>query len=237
MKSVGLIALIVAAWPFALLGADNRQPAEFKGVLRTGIMAIGGETTGTVISVKGGKTYELDLGNLRGLAEKLNGKEVVVQGTLRVKAGVEIKERRIITVTGLRAAGAKQEVPAAPKAGIDTARVTGTFVVPKRLDSFDSRVVEIQLFNYDPRIADKAADLVDKVEIKNFAHKRGTNTNRDFVIGAQAALAKDRKYYLTLFILKDGHRTHMGEVLGKSLCTVLTYGEPNDVMLTVRPVR
>jgi hypothetical protein len=42
------------------------------------------------------------------------------------------------------------------------------------------------------------------------------------------------KYYLTLFILKDGERTHMGEVTGEFLCTVLTQGEPNNVTLTVK---
>jgi hypothetical protein len=46
------------------------------GTLRTGIVAIGGETTGTTITSKGIK-WELDFGKnteLRAAAEKLNGK-------------------------------------------------------------------------------------------------------------------------------------------------------------------
>ena len=45
------------------------------------------------------------------------------------------------------------------------------------------------------------------------------------------------KYYITLFILKDGKRTHMGGVPDKFLCTVLTQGEPNKVTLNVKPVQ
>jgi acetyl esterase len=99
---------------------DGGKAIEFKGVLRTGIVAIGGETTGTAISVNG-KTYELDFRKspkLRALAEKLNGKEVVVKGTLRLKEGVEIKERRIIFVTDLRPA--EEKVDAQSKGSAET---------------------------------------------------------------------------------------------------------------------
>jgi hypothetical protein len=123
------------------------------------------------------------------------------------------------------------------KTAEDTAKVTGTFIVPKELASFEGRVAEIQLFKIHPMIADKAADLVEKVEIKDFSHTQGTETKKGFVIGAKAKLEKDMKYYLTLFILKDGERTHMGEVPGKFLCTVLTQGQPNNVTLTVKQVR
>jgi hypothetical protein len=74
------------------------------GTLRSGIVAIGGETTGTTITSKGIK-WELDLGQnaeLRTVAEKLSGKQVTVTGTLERRAGVEIKERWIVTVTGLK---------------------------------------------------------------------------------------------------------------------------------------
>ncbi len=119
----------------------------------------------------------------------------------------------------------------------DTAKVTGSLIVPKGLDSFDGRVVEIELYKYDPRIADKAADLVEKVEIKDFSHAKGTETKKEFVIGATATLEKDRSYYLVAIVLKDGQRTHWGEVPGKDLCKVLTNGEPRNVTLVFRPVR
>jgi D-amino peptidase len=120
----------------------------------------------------------------------------------------------------------------------DTAKVTGTFLLPKELDSFDGRVVEIRLYKIHLMIADKAADLVEKVEIKDFAHTKGTETKKAFVVGAKAKLEKDMKYYLTLFILNDGQRTHMGEVSpGAEPPKVLTQGHPNKVTLTVRQVR
>jgi hypothetical protein len=50
-------------------------------------------------------------------------------------------------------------------------------------------------------------------------------------------LEREMKYYLTLFLLKDGERTHMGEVPGKFLCTVLTQGEPKRVRLKAKEVR
>ena len=79
---------------------------EAKGVLRTGIVAIGGETTGTLIETKDG-TLELDFGksnDLRALASKLNGKAVVVTGDLKIRRGVEVKLRTIVTVATLKPA-------------------------------------------------------------------------------------------------------------------------------------
>ncbi len=77
------------------------------GTLCTGIFAIGGETTGTTITAKG-ITWELDVGKsgaMRKAAQKFNGKKVIVQGSLERRRGVEIKERWIVTVTGIQAVG------------------------------------------------------------------------------------------------------------------------------------
>jgi hypothetical protein len=80
---------------------------EVRGTLRTGIAAIGGETTGTLITAKGAR-WELDLsGNpaWRKLAEKLDGKKAALTGTLEVRPGVEIRQRWIVTVTSLKRPG------------------------------------------------------------------------------------------------------------------------------------
>jgi hypothetical protein len=77
------------------------------GVLRTGVVAIGGETTGTTVTARK-ITFELTFGKnakLQEAAEKLDGKKVVVQGTLERRRGVEVRERLIVTVTSLREAG------------------------------------------------------------------------------------------------------------------------------------
>jgi len=93
----------------AMLAADPTPTEEsiavtVVGTLRTGVVAIGGETTGTTITAKGIK-WELDLGKspeLPAAAEKLNGKQVTVAGTLERRSGVEVKERWIVTVTSLK---------------------------------------------------------------------------------------------------------------------------------------
>jgi hypothetical protein len=79
---------------------------EIQGTLKTGIVAIGGETTGTTIT-SGGITWELDLKktkDLQELAEKLNGKATHVAGTLALRKGIEVRQRMIVTVTSLKAA-------------------------------------------------------------------------------------------------------------------------------------
>lgn len=112
MKTLSIFGL------YLLLGSSMFVPEEkaaaadsitvtVVGTLRTGIFAIGGETTGTTITAKG-ITWELDFGEnaeFRKNAEKLNGKKVVVQGSLERRRGIEIKERWIVHVTDLKAAG------------------------------------------------------------------------------------------------------------------------------------
>ena len=86
-------------------GKPMRKLIEVRGKLTTGIMAIGGETTGIIVATEKG-TWELDLGSgeeLLKLAGILNGKVVVVRGASERREGVEIKERHIIKVAGLEA--------------------------------------------------------------------------------------------------------------------------------------
>lgn len=86
------------------------KKVELTGTLRTGIVAIGGETTGTLLETKKKGRFELDFGKLKALrqaAEKLDGKQVRVVGTLEIRKGVEIKERRIVRVTSLEEAKGK----------------------------------------------------------------------------------------------------------------------------------
>lgn len=74
------------------------------GTLKSGLVAIGGETTGTTITAKG-ITWELDLSEsapFAKLAEKLNGKRAMVKGSLERRKGVEVAERWIVHVTALQ---------------------------------------------------------------------------------------------------------------------------------------
>jgi hypothetical protein len=84
---------------------DHYARMELKGILQTNMAAIGGETTGVVITV-GDVSWELDLGENRAwqeLAERLNGKTVLVKGTLKRIKGIERGERDVIVVESLSA--------------------------------------------------------------------------------------------------------------------------------------
>ena len=108
MKALPAIVLVLLA-SATILAADPKPTSDesinvtVSGTLRTGVVAIGGETTGTTITAEG-ITWELDLGKNEEFVEaakKLDGKKVVVQGSLERRPGVEVKERWIVTVTGL----------------------------------------------------------------------------------------------------------------------------------------
>lgn len=99
-------ALLVAAVASATPGEDSIEVV-VRGTLRAGIMAVGGETTGTTITARG-VTWELDLRarpEWQARAESLNGRRVVVTGTLEGRHGVERRQRWIVTVKTLDAAG------------------------------------------------------------------------------------------------------------------------------------
>ncbi|MBW3542766.1 MAG: hypothetical protein KY476_21095, partial [Planctomycetes bacterium] len=86
--------------------ADGYIRIEAKGHLKTGIVAIGGETTGTQLATDE-LTLELDFGRhteVRNRAEQLDGKTVVVTGRLTAVEGVERGRRLVVRVRTLRAA-------------------------------------------------------------------------------------------------------------------------------------
>jgi hypothetical protein len=87
--------------------ADEKAAEKtYEGTLETGMMAIGGETTGTILKTKDGQ-FELDVqgkADLQKAVESLNGKKVTVVGVYKPKAGVEVKERKIILVSSLKEA-------------------------------------------------------------------------------------------------------------------------------------
>jgi hypothetical protein len=100
-------------------------------------------------------------------------------------------------------------------------------------------VLEVRLYQHDPRIAGKNADLVELVEVKDLAHTQGTETKKTFVLGAKANLEPKLGYYVTVFVLEGKQRTHIGECehAKKNLCRVLTDGQPNKISLILREVK
>ena len=101
-----------AKLPPESLGNGKAIEVRVRGTLAHGIIAIGGETTGTTIRF-GKTTWELDLRKEKSFgetAERLNGNRVVVTGSLRVQKGVEIAKRTILTVTSIDSASSKDEL-------------------------------------------------------------------------------------------------------------------------------
>ena len=85
-------------------GGEQYVKVEIKGVLKTGVVAVGGETTGITITA-GKVTWELDIKDksLLALAQQSDGKTAAVKGELHVTSGVEIPVRSIVTVAELKA--------------------------------------------------------------------------------------------------------------------------------------
>jgi hypothetical protein len=72
------------------------------GTLKSGVIAIGAETTGVTITANA-VTWELELnGNQHQVASKLSGSKAIVSGRLRREAGVEVKNRFIVKVRNIQ---------------------------------------------------------------------------------------------------------------------------------------
>ena len=97
----------------ALAGAQTTPSpfGEWTGRVQTGMMAIGGETTGTRL-VTAQTTFDLSAaGAVAARLRELSGQEVTLRGRLSVRPGVEIGQRRIITVTEVRRPGPSARRP------------------------------------------------------------------------------------------------------------------------------
>jgi hypothetical protein len=103
---LGLGVIWLAAGALSAAQRSNEPPAEgeWTGRLDYGVVAVGGETTGIVLTTESGR-FELEPADtaMRNHMKGLNGKQVVVRGLLRTVAGVEVKERHIIKVTSITA--------------------------------------------------------------------------------------------------------------------------------------
>ncbi|HVL11850.1 MAG TPA: hypothetical protein VM529_04765 [Gemmata sp.] len=119
-----------------------------------------------------------------------------------------------------------------------TTKVTGTVVIPKDAAAFAKRKLELRLYAYDPRIADKAADLIDTFEVKDFAHEAGKETTKEFTIGAKGELKPNTRYYVTAFVLDGETRTHIGQAdhVKEPFNKVLTDGNLRKITLRFREV-
>ena len=75
-----------------------------RGLIHSDVVAIGGETTGYTIELTsdGRETWELQLAERdTDEARRVNGRSVLVSGTVSVRKGVAVSERWIVTVRNL----------------------------------------------------------------------------------------------------------------------------------------
>tara|TARA_B100000959_G_C14777281_1_gene540028 strand:- start:89 stop:523 length:435 start_codon:yes stop_codon:yes gene_type:complete len=121
----------------------------------------------------------------------------------------------------------------------NSTKVTGTVVTPKTVKDYSGLTLELRLYEYHPFIADKPADLVAKLNLKDYAHKAGKETKTQVKVGEAGTITAGMSYYLTCFVIDaKGKRYLMGEKDGKrGLCKVLTAGNPNKVNLILRDLR
>lgn len=121
---------------------------------------------------------------------------------------------------------------------VPTAHVNGKVFIPKSLESFENLTLEIRLYKFNPLIADKAADLVEKKRWMKINHKKGSQSAIDFDLGQKATLDTRMHYYLTIFLLDGKKRTHIGEIDGKrGLNKVITNGKSKNLKIMLRAVR
>ena len=116
-------------------------------------------------------------------------------------------------------------------------KVTGTVLTPKGVKDYSGLTLEVRLYEYHPFIADKAADLVAKLNLEEYTHKAGKETKTQFALAVK--IMPGMSYYITCFVIDaKGKRYLMGEKDGKrGLCKVLTGGNPNKVKFILRDLR
>lgn len=118
-------------------------------------------------------------------------------------------------------------------------KVSGKLIFAKDLPAFAGKTVELLLFEYDPRIADKAATQIDKLEIKDVKHAGTAETVKEFSLGAKGKIGAGKSYYLTAFVLDGKTRTHIGQCdhVKEPFNKVLTGGNPRVVVVRFRAVK
>ncbi|MGH7202124.1 MAG: hypothetical protein ACREJB_16080 [Planctomycetaceae bacterium] len=139
-------ALIVLTASTANAAGENEQAkksgeyirVEIRGVIHTGVVAIGGETTGTTITADG-VAWELELGEapIGEAVGTLNGRTALVTGELEVRKGVEIPQRWVVHVKSLKSAAPPEQPEGASK--LDGNRLRQ--LLAERRDTLEQAVV------------------------------------------------------------------------------------------------
>src|SRR5262245_41850153 len=103
-------------------------------------------------------------------------------------------------------------------------------IIPGKHPGFQNKVLETSRHQYDPHVKNKEIEF-DKLVDKSFRHATGSDTMRNFTLGAARSTKPGMQYFVTIAIYDGrGKRTHVGEKDGvRGPCSVLTVGKPNQV--------
>lgn len=126
-------------------GSFDYMNVEINGDLRTGLVAIGGETTGSDITAKGWR-FELDYPNddMAALADRLaRTKHAQVLGTFRLVKGVELPDRWVLDVKKIRAT--PRDMKPSIKVAIYGAFHADDVIAEKRHDTISTRGIKWQI--------------------------------------------------------------------------------------------
>lgn len=80
----------------------------------------------------------------------------------------------------------------------------GAVKIDAKEKSFENVTAWVRLWEYDPRLADAAADLFGYAKLAKLNHKSGKATTIEFEVGDKAKINPKRQYYVTIFLYKDG---------------------------------
>lgn len=109
-----------------------------------------------------------------------------------------------------------------------------SIVVPLELNSFEDRQLELKLYRYDKRVADKPAKLVAHA-FQILSHKQGVSSNVRMKLPKQKQVNEDDSHYLTTFITDGGRRTHVG-TRGSQKGLIPVLPDTFEIELSMKPV-
>lgn len=174
----------------------------------------------------------------------VNGKEVsggyncsVRKGYLALESEGSPIEFRNIRIKEWPSTHPKPE-EIAPLADAAGPGVEGEFQIQAQDKTIAGVTLLGRLYEFDPRLADAPATLVDKVEVANVAHTTGKATTVKFALGAKVTVKADRRYYVTVHGYSEGkvasneHYVYYGTPEKGDLAHVFTDGKSSAVKFT-----
>ena len=101
-------APVAEATPMNSSVPTTQPSSRFTGILRGGILAIGSETTGWVLETQPGKRVDLEVSKVADTAPSLEGRPVVVHGTMTTTTWVERGEKPLLIADRIEPASAAE---------------------------------------------------------------------------------------------------------------------------------